>query len=379
MKTVELERIDFSDIVVGEPLPRNAYDESGKLLLRKGYIIESQNQLNRLINSGLYQNHNEIVEEDEKQAIQHSSHPFFLLDDAVNRLAVAFNDVEHGCLEILLEEILYICKLLQQACNEDMDACIGSIFMESEHRYTVTHPIHVAIICNLLGKELKMKEDDLMAMTAAAITANISIITLQDILHQQKSPLTDEQRQQIFEHPDRSVEMLSKAKVSNDTWIRGVRSHHEAMDGSGYPRRLKSYSIPLCAQVISIGDVFCASVSGRSYRTSLTSAKAMQEIFLSTDKLFESRIANLCVKLIGLYPPGVMVRLANEEIGVVTSRGEKAHLPFVKSIISSDGSLLERPLLRNCSEHECAVKEIVPRGKVDVKIDPHQLWDNKTE
>jgi HD-GYP domain-containing protein (c-di-GMP phosphodiesterase class II) len=377
MSTVELERIDFSTIVVGQPLPRNAYDENGKLLLRKGYVIESQNQLDRLINHGLYHNQNEPVEEAEEQVIQYSSHPIKLIDDAVSTLALTFNDLEHGNLGTLLVEVLHICKLLQQACSEDIDACLGSIFMGSDHQYTVTHPVHIAIICNLLGSNMKMRENELMAMSAAAITANVSIIELQNRLHFQKTPLTDEQRQQLFEHPEQSVEMLSKARVTNDLWIKGVYCHHETMEGSGYPRGLKSYSIPLCAQLISIGDVFCAAVSGRAYRSSLTSVKAMQEIFMSSDKRFESRITNMIVKLIGIYPPGIIVRLVNGEIAVVTHRGEKAHLPVVKSIIASDGSPFERPLVRDTNEHECAVKEIVPPNQVSVKIDPYQLWNDE--
>ena len=100
-------------------------------------------------------------------------------------------------------------------------------------------------------------------------------------------------------------------------------------------------------------------------------------IFLNADKNLDNKIANMFVKLMGVYPPGAFVKLANDEIAVVTYRGRKAHQPIVFSVIGSHGRKLPVPVRRDCSESAFAIKETLRRDQVRVNIDPATLWQRK--
>ena len=74
--------------------PVEYYDENGKLLLRKGYIIESEKQLLTIISRGLYQDINEIPDEAESQDTGEAGAVISLLETAHDNLAYAFDDIQ---------------------------------------------------------------------------------------------------------------------------------------------------------------------------------------------------------------------------------------------------------------------------------------------
>jgi HD-GYP domain-containing protein (c-di-GMP phosphodiesterase class II) len=78
-------------------------------------------------------------------------------------------------------------------------------------------------------------------------------------------------------HPVYGIEMLAAIEFPWD--IKPIiRSHHEKLDGSGYPDRLRGDEIPLAAQVICVADVYDALTTTRSYRGALTPSRALAEM-----------------------------------------------------------------------------------------------------
>jgi HD-GYP domain-containing protein (c-di-GMP phosphodiesterase class II) len=374
MKLLELERISEDDLVVGRPLPRDVYDRNGKLLLRKGVVIESERQREKLVQHGVYHKFHDVPAKPDDLLVRPSSSAVQMLRDIQNKVTFIFNNFKGENPETRILELVDVSRILMNACSMDRDACLGSILTSKVSTYTVSHPIHVAILCGLVAKEMKWTDNDLLSLMAAALTSNLSKIDLQEALFYQKDPLTDEQKQQILRHPENTVEMLRKAGVTNDLWLKSVLYHHESMDGTGYPAGLRSYSIPVAARIIAACDIFCAAVTGRAYRIPLSPDGAVRMIFMKADRDLDNRIANMLVKVMGVYPPGTFVRLRNDETAVVTCRGRKAHQPIVHSVIGADGRKLPAPVKRDCSDTSFAIKETLPRERVKISIDPALLW-----
>lgn len=378
----KLDRVDMDyiklkevDIIIGTPVPCDCFDKYGILLLRKGQIIESKRQLETLLERGLFHiEYRGDISSPQPSASAIES-PFKVLQEIQHNLETLYADAVDGTGDKFYDRILVLCKKIQQACEQDTNATIGNIFLSKEYKYTIRHPVNVAIVCEIISKQLKWTDEDRVPLLTAALTMNIGMLTLQDKLYSQESPLTAEQRQSIHEHPERALELLSRLRISDKVWIDGVHYHHEAMDGSGYPSGLRGYAIPLCARVLAVGDRYCAGVSGRSYRLSLTSQEAMRGIYVNAGKKSDPDIVNLCVKLLGIYPPGTFVRLANREIGVVTRRGEKVHTPFVSSLIKSNNKeMFLRPKERDCSIDEFSIVNIINSDQVKIQVNPYQLW-----
>lgn len=361
-------KLKSGDINIGEPIAWNCFDRAGVLLLRNGQIIESAKQLEMLMNRGIFYN-DEVCE----PVRQHVVSAFDLLNEVHQKLRALY--AEMTAIENNLRyDILLLCEKIQQVCGQDTDAAIGNILLNTEYKYVVRHPVNVAIVCEIIAKSVKWTHQERLPLLAAALTMNIGMIRTQEILYYQKGKLSDDQKQDIFNHPRHSMEILMQAGVADKIWLKGVAHHHEAIDGSGYPLCMKGNLIPLCAKIVSVADHYCAAISSRAYRRSLTSQESMKDVYLSAGQKTDPEIANVCVRALGVYPPGTVVKLVNDEIAVVIRRGEKAHTPVVRCVINANQEcLFQNPVARDSSKEEFFIKEIADI-KDKVKIDLQLLW-----
>ena len=178
----------------------------------------------------------------------------------------------------------------------------------------------------------------------------------------------------ISEHPDKSEELLRQAGVTDNAWLDAVRQHHEFMDGAGYPQGLKGEAISRLARVIKLADIYCALVSGRAYRTAMLQNSAMRELFMQRGKQVDGQLTEQFVKVVGIYPPGTFVRLANAEIAVATRHGASASAPMVQSVVGPRGSPLAVYGKRDCGKADFAIREVISKAQANVKINRHMLW-----
>ena len=76
----------------------------------------------------------------------------------------------------------------------------------------------------------------------------------------------------------------------------------------------------------------------------------------------------LLLKVLGLYPPGTFVELANGEMGVVVARGAKAHTPVVAALRRADGSLMAHPMRRDTQQRAHAVQRGLATRELKVRV-----------
>ena len=91
-------------------------------------------------------------------------------------------------------------KHIQKACEIDREACVAWLFLASDMRYVIGHPIHTAILCELVARQLDWPEEERLVLLNAALTMNIVQLLIQDKLHRQAQKLDPPQRTQINEH-----------------------------------------------------------------------------------------------------------------------------------------------------------------------------------
>ncbi len=368
-------QIKVGAIKVGKPLVWDVYDSKGVLLLHKGYVIETDKQLDILLARGIFHISDTMPEPDTGKPIhREESSPFQLIDQIYPRLEKWICSSVPETEKEFPSKIIGLCSSLQRACAQDAEATLSTIVLGPAGRYSIKHSVDVAIVCELIGQALKMSVDERLSMIAAAMTENIAMTELSDILYSQAAPLSDEQREFVHAHPASGVERLKALGVNDPLWLSAVLSHHQSSDGRGYPNGVKGESIPVSARLIAISDLFCAKVSGRSYRQPLSSHQAMQFVFSAGEGQIDADIAELFVKTLGIYLPGTFVCLTNSQIAVVTRRGEKIQFPIVYAVTGRDGMPLPGPVYRDTSHPDCGIARVIPASEVTVKVNRYQLW-----
>lgn len=157
--------------------------------------------------------------------------------------------------------VLAVSNVIQDACGIDRDASVAWVFIGPDARYVIAHPIHTAILCELVARQLGWSEHERLSLLSAALTMNIGKFVLQHKLSVLAAPLTSAQRSEMQAHCANGVAVLQKLEVDDSVWLTAVAQHHERLDGSGYPQALSAEVIQREAHLNAVADVYVALVT----------------------------------------------------------------------------------------------------------------------
>lgn len=369
-------RLPRSKVEIGAPLPWNLRDDQGLLLLAVGGIIESEHQLDMLIQRGA------CVDIEEVKATAHAANllqtkvlsvypnMFGLWEQATDELKkLLLHPTQEAQFSQRLHQFaLHLVDLVVRNPDLGIYLCVRQ---ESAHHfyYGYTHSLHTALLCILLARHLHWSAPHSMSLIKAALTMNLTILDLQGQIAIQDVPLRDSQRMEIRAHPMRSVALLRQAGVTDQEWLNAIAQHHEKPDGSGYP--LGCTHISELAEALRVTDVFMAKISARAVRSALSPQEAARQLYR------EDRggpLSNAIIKEFGIYPPGDFVKLACGELGVVVRRTDNAHAPIVASITDQTGHPVSHTLRRDTGQAEFAIVGVVADKSMLIRLPPERLY-----
>lgn len=149
--------------------------------------------------------------------------------------------------------------------------------IEKRDPYTGGHVQRVVAYSLLLGSEMGLSAEELERLHLASTLHDVGKIAVPDSVLNKPAPLDVDEEEVMQRHPVDGADIVSRIRELRGI-LPGVRSHHERLDGSGYPDGLTDSEIPLPARVIAVADTFDAMTSKRPYRGALTPGDAAGEI-----------------------------------------------------------------------------------------------------
>lgn len=369
-------RLPRSKVRIGAPLPWNVRDEQCLLLLSKGHVIESEHQLELLLQRGAFVDVEEIkamardAEPDQSKAVVSPPNLFGLWDQTTEDLHKLLTDVTQqpdfpGRVDKFAHHLLDLV---------DLNADVGiyrSVRQDNAKNfyYGYTHSVHTATLCILMSRHLQWPQDRMMSLVKAALTMNMTILDLQGQMAAQDVPMKDKQREAIHAHPAQCVELLAQAGVADADWLAAIAQHHERADGTGYP--LGCEEVCEMAVALRVADVFMAKISPRALRAALSPQEAVRELYRE-DK--GGPISTAIIKEFGIYPPGDFVKLASGELGIVVQRTGNARAPIVASITDTNGRPVARTLRHDTGQTGFAIVACVTDKAMLMRLPPERLY-----
>lgn len=242
-----------------------------------------------------------------------------------------------------LEPIIARLRTLTQ---NNPDACLATLHLIKDTS-PLKQPIFATVLADLLAQKLGYSTDKTQQLLRAVITSNISLIDYQVLLNSGEKSLSDFQLENIRKHPLESVRILKVAGVNDQDWLQMIAQHHEQLDGNGYPHQLKDDAIWEQAQIISLTEQYTAMIDARAYRTDRLPKQVLQDMY-QQKHLRSIKLITQFVQMMGIYPPGTFVRLANQEIGIVYRRIPKDIVPEVKVLVDPKGNAYLGAIERDC-------------------------------
>jgi HD-GYP domain-containing protein (c-di-GMP phosphodiesterase class II) len=221
--------------------------------------------------------------------------------------------------------------------------------------YSVMHSLLCAALVHMLAPVFKLSEEERSSVVCAALTMNIAMTRLQNALAAQDYVPSVMQRKEIANHSAEGMQILANAMVTDTMWLDVVAQHHAHLSG---PEALANWSpVDRNTKILQVVDRYTAAMSPRKSRVKAGAAN-------------HDEVGSAMVQLLGIYPPGTYVQLANGETAVVLSRGIKPVEPFVASVFNRDKQPIVLPRRSSTNTKETAVKSslIASDVKINVKI-----------
>ncbi|MDO9092580.1 MAG: HD domain-containing phosphohydrolase [Rubrivivax sp.] len=346
-------------LVPGAPLPFNVRDADRTLLLARGQMVESNEQLEAIMRRGALVDMAEL-QSPRDQILQA---PRELLpqiwQQAMAQLGLALADATAPSFR---EALVEAAAPVQTLVERDPDLAIFQVLRQgasADLAYGAQRSLQTAITSLLVAQRLSWEPAEAERAFKVALTMNLSMLELQGQLARQATPPTPDQRLALQTHPMRSVRLLETAGISDPLWLRAVLQHHECEDGSGYP----SGSGDVCdlASLVRRSDVYTSKLASRSTRDAMSADIAGRQMFMQDPG---HPMTAALVKEFGIYPPGCHVRLASGELAVVVARGAAITAPVVACLSNARGAPLSAPVRRDTSDRKYAVAGVVGEASV---------------
>ncbi len=393
-------RLRADQLQVGAPLPVDIFDAENRLLLRRGNVIATASQLERLIDSGLFtsqpiQARTDTAPAEKRPRPAGGDDPFVdgpvvraratPVPKAAQRISVYSEMVQAstalGSLLRAPEEkkdfigaISAMTDTLCRGCLLDADAALAHIQFAIDACYPARQAINTAIVTALLLERMKNDPERTHAAVCAALTMNCSIYELQTLLYQQQS-LGSEYNTALTHHPITSAKKLAELGVTDPLWLALVEQHHEFIDGSGYPKKLTGSAVALEAQVIGLADRYCGAVTERAYRAPIAPGIALKQIHEKSGDAIDPKLIAGLVYWVGIYPPGTVVELFNHDIAIVSRRLQDLKNPMVYAVAGETHQPFEVPRRRaTATQPQFRIERVLPRDTIKFPVDPEVLW-----
>jgi putative nucleotidyltransferase with HDIG domain len=161
--------------------------------------------------------------------------------------------------------------------------------LDARDQYTAGHSAAVAIYARDIAKRMGLPEEKQELVHLCGLVHDIGKIGLPAGLLEKPGPLTLEERRQMEQHSEIGERILRNVDDYSEI-ADVVRSHHERIDGMGYPDGLPGEDIPLLARIIGVADAYDAMTSDRPYRDALPSRVARMRLAQAVETQFDTAV-----------------------------------------------------------------------------------------
>src|SRR3954467_7829412 len=167
-----------------------------------------------------------------------------------------------------------------------------ALAIEAKDHTTHDHLQRVRVYAIEVAKELKISDDELEALRAAALLHDIGKLAVPEHIINKPGRLTPEEFEKMKIHPVVGAEILEQVKFPYPV-APIVLSHHEKWDGTGYPHGLKGQEIPIGSRILATVDCLDALASDRQYRRAMALDDAMAAVCERSGKCFDPKVVDV--------------------------------------------------------------------------------------
>jgi HD-GYP domain-containing protein (c-di-GMP phosphodiesterase class II) len=198
-------------------------------------------------------------------------------------------------------------------------ALVSLARLKTRDDYTYMHSVAVCALMVALGRQIGMSDEQCRVAGQAGLMHDIGKAVMPLEVLNKPGKLTEAEFGIIRGHPERGHALLVEGRGATPEMLDVVLSHHERVDGTGYPRRLPPARLTQLARMGAICDVYDAITSNRPYKAGWDPAESIARM-ASWKGQFDNTLFAAFVQSLGIYPTGSLVKLASQRVAIVADQ-----------------------------------------------------------
>lgn len=174
--------------------------------------------------------------------------------------------------------------------------CAFNQLLDLKDISTGVHSTRLAEWAIRVARKMDIPEEHSYQVEVAALLHDIGKIGVPDAILKKAGSLSEEERALINRHPEYSWSILRLFPGLEQASLYALH-HHESVDGTGYPAKLKGPDVPLVSRIISVIDAYDAMVSNRCYRKGLPHTEAISRLVKSSGTQFDPQVVKTFIPI----------------------------------------------------------------------------------
>jgi len=272
-------------------------------------------------------------------------------------------------------------KPMVESIIRNPDALLWLSRLRQLDDYNYSHSLGCSIWAMAMGRQLGMNRIDIEALGLGGLLLDIGKTRVPDKILSKRGLLTEKEIKVIKKHVQHSLDIISTEKGINFKIKNMVESHHERIDGSGYPHGIIGSQIPLFGKIAAIIDCYDAITSDRCYAEPLSSQEAVKKLYEWRDTEFQAELVEEFIQAIGMFPAGSLVELTTGEVAVVVTESRTRRLrPKIMLLLAANKEPREDYIIcnlmhetHNSDGQKLDIKCALPTGSFSIRADDYFL------
>lgn len=320
-------------------LARDIYDNDGKLLLKSGTTLKNS-VIKKVKNLNIFSMY--VIDEYSENIIEELIGPEIrqkaikAIKDNYGMLVEGSSKESNNITDIKEEEfqsIVYTARQLVEEILSRKDVMLNVVDIKNLSNYVYQHSVNVAIISLIIGIKLDLHKFDLLDLCVGALLHDFGMVFVPREILKKEDNLNNDEYEIVKKHARMGYEYLSESFEIPLSSILVSLQHHEKIGGQGYPNGVPGDNISKFAKIVAIADTYDALTSDRPYRKAMSPNEALEYIMANGGIQFDYKLVKLFSNVVVPYPKGTMVKLTNNEVGIVSKLDHNVPLRDRKSVV----------------------------------------------
>jgi len=188
-----------------------------------------------------------------------------------------------------------------------------------------SHAMNVTVLSMILAKEMGHTQEEIRLVGLGALFHDVGCTDVLRKIKEKAPPLTTKETEMLHQHCKKGVDICNKMQLPYESLLI-VWQHHERIDGSGYPEKLKDKQLSPLANIVAVADAFDELCNPLNMAVAHSAHESLSIIYAQKRNCFDAKALTSLVHCMGVYPPGTLVLLSNGFIGMVVAVNSKRPL-----------------------------------------------------